>query len=361
MRSALTHTFGAACMLSVAMGNTWADATHVAGNIPVDPDSHAPIGVMGDHIHGAGEWMISYRFMSMDMEDNLEGDDDISPEEIVTTIANPNAGPPTLRVVPVDMTTQMHMFGLMYAPSDTITLMAMLNYIDKEMDHLTFQGMAGTNRLGSFTTEASGVSDTKLSVLWGLHNDPQHKLHLNLGLSIPTGDIEEEDEVLTPMNTRPVLRLPYAMQLGSGTYDLEPGITYNGYDGRRAWGTQYRATIRLGENDEDYTLGDVHQLSGWGSYRFADGFSGSLRLTYRDQDSIDGRDTRIGAPVQTADPDNYGGEHLHLGIGFNLAGQSGAIRGHRLAFEYELPLIQDVNGVQMEMKSMLTLGYQYAF
>ena len=30
-------------------------------------DSHAPISVMGDHTHGKGEWMLSYRYMGMGM------------------------------------------------------------------------------------------------------------------------------------------------------------------------------------------------------------------------------------------------------------------------------------------------------
>ena len=30
------------------------------------PDGHAPVSVMGDHTHNKGEWMFSYRFMSMD-------------------------------------------------------------------------------------------------------------------------------------------------------------------------------------------------------------------------------------------------------------------------------------------------------
>ena len=32
------------------------------------PDGHAPISVMGDHMHAMGEWMVSYRYMTMDME-----------------------------------------------------------------------------------------------------------------------------------------------------------------------------------------------------------------------------------------------------------------------------------------------------
>ncbi|MFP6894156.1 MAG: hypothetical protein VCA18_10420, partial [Opitutales bacterium] len=37
------------------------------------PDGHAPITVMGDHMHAMGEWMLLYRFMTMDMEGLLDG------------------------------------------------------------------------------------------------------------------------------------------------------------------------------------------------------------------------------------------------------------------------------------------------
>ncbi|MFP6682722.1 MAG: hypothetical protein VCB07_11035 [Gammaproteobacteria bacterium] len=99
-------------------------------------DSHAPLGVMGDHLHKRGEWMFSYRFMHMDMNNNRISDNGISPETIVTTIPNRFFGspmqPPTLRVVPLAMTMDMHMFGLMYAPTDGLTFMAMLNYTERK-------------------------------------------------------------------------------------------------------------------------------------------------------------------------------------------------------------------------------------
>jgi hypothetical protein len=37
------------------------------------PDGHAPISVMGDHMHAMGEWMVSYRYMTMDMKGLLDG------------------------------------------------------------------------------------------------------------------------------------------------------------------------------------------------------------------------------------------------------------------------------------------------
>jgi len=111
-------------------------------------DAHAPIGLMGDHMmHGAGQWMVSYRYMHMRMNGSLKGDDQISRSEIVTQIDNPFAGPPTLRVVPTDMDMDMHMFGVMYAPTDWLTLMAMGQYLDKSMDHITYAGPVGTTQL----------------------------------------------------------------------------------------------------------------------------------------------------------------------------------------------------------------------
>jgi len=325
----------------------------------VRADGHAPIGVMGDHMHKAGEFMLSYRFMRMDMAGNRIGTDEVSPEEIVTTV-------PTLRVVPTEMPMNMHMFGAMYAPSDWLTLMAMVNYIDKSMDHLTFQGMSGTTRLGTFTTESEGFGDTSLTALIRLLDQPRvdgkDHVHLSLGLSVPTGSITETDDILTPMNTRPTVRLPYSMQLGSGTFDLLPGITYTGRDGDFSWGAQYRATLRLeDENDEGYRRGHVHEATAWLAYQWEPWISTSLRVAGSSEGQIEGIDPNIMGPVQTADPDNYGGERVDLFAGVNLVGQNGDLRGHRLAFEVGAPVYQDLNGPQMETDWTLTVGWQKAW
>ena len=81
----------------------------------------------------------------------------------------------------------------------------------------------GTNRLGEFTTETEGFGDTTLSALIRFFEREHQSAHLNAGFSIPTGSIEETDDILTPMGMRPTVRLPYPMQLGSGTFDAKPG------------------------------------------------------------------------------------------------------------------------------------------
>ena len=358
-------TAGLAAADEISRPQTADLAVHGDSSGAIRADGHAPIGVMGDHMHKAGEWMLSYRFMRMGMAGNRDGTDDLGLTEIATTEPNVFFGtpgqPPTLRIVPTEMTMDMHMFGAMFAPTDWLTLMAMGSYVTKEMEHVTFQGGAGTTRLGEFTTNSEGFGDTKLSGLLGLYDDETHHVHLNAGISLPTGSIDEMDTILAPTGMRPRIVLPYPMQIGSGTVDLLPGITYSGQAGPVGWGAQYRAEVRLGENGEGYSLGDLHQGTAWGSYLWDDWISTSFRVTGRSLGQIDGRDSRIIGPVQTADPDNHGGERIDLGFGVNLAGQEGVLRGQRLALEVQVPVYQNLNGPQLETDWTVMLGWQFAF
>ncbi len=333
-------------------------------------DMNGPIGIvgqhmnMGDHMHMKGEVMVSFRYMYMDMEGNRIGKDRVSPDFIVQNVPNRFFGlpgqPPTLRIVPLSMTMEMAMLGAMWAMNDWVTIMGMGSYVSKEMDHVTYAGPAGTNVLGNFTTKASGLGDTYLGAMIRLFNQKEHKLHFNLGLTAPTGSTTETDTVLTPMNMTPTVRLPYAMQLGSGTWDVKPGLTYNVRAGDFTWGFQWMGTFRLGD-DNGYSWGDTHQVTGWAAWGPRPWFSGSLRVEWLNADSIDGIDPNIIGPVQTADPDKYGGDWLFGYVGVNLLGQSGWVEGHRLAFEAGWPIEQDLNGPQMETDFRLMAGWQYSF
>lgn len=328
---------------------------------------HAPIGVMAEHMHKAGQYMLSYRFMNMNMDGSRIGNNSISPLATATTIPNRFFGmpgqPPTLRVVPTKMTMQMHMFGGMYAPTDWITLMAMANYIDQDMDHITFAGGGGTTPLGKFNTKSSGFGDTKLSAMIKLFDTDyyrtHHHAHINFGISIPTGSISERDLILAPTGMMPNVRLPYPMQLGSGTFDALPGITYTGDYKKIGWGAQYMAEIRMEKNQADYQLGDKHMVTGWASYEWAPWFSTSARILYHSQTGIRGIDPNIRGPVQTANPNMHGGDQLGIAVGFNMIGTKGILKGHRLAAEAVAPVYRSLNGPQLEQDWIVTAGWQY--
>jgi len=317
-----------------------------------------PAGIMGDHTHPKGKWMASYRFMRMDMNGNRNGTNRLSPTDISGDFANTTGvGPATLRIVPTQMTMDMHMLGGMYGLTDKITLMGMINYIDKDMDHITFAGGDPDLELGRFNTQTKGWGDTKIAALFNIHP----KIIAKAGISLPTGSIKERGNILNPMNATQNIRLPYAMQLGSGTYDLEPAITYTNAKGKMNWGTQYNAQIRLGENSQDYSLGDKHRLSIWGGYGWNENITTTLRLSGEHEGKIDGRDTQIAGPVQTADPDNYGGKRIEAGFGVNLIGTKGWTQNQAIAFEATAPIYQNLNGPQMERDYTVTAAYKVGF
>ena len=304
------------------------------------PDGHAPIGVMGDHIHKKGEWMFSYRFMTMNMKDNFVDSDEVSDADVLQDFM----------VVPLDMTMNMHMLGVMYAVSDRVTLMGMLNYTTLSMDHLTRTDVL-------FTTESSSLDDTKLTVLYNVFSKNRQSIHLNAGVSIPTGSQDNRDA--TPMGEDQ--KLPYPMQIGSGTWDFLPGATYLGQSDNLSWGAQVTATLRAGENDEGYTFGDQVKLTTWIAYRWLDWLSASVRLNGNSTGKIDGVDSDLNPMmVQTANPDNFGGEQLFASLGANIL-FPGMLSGARMGLEYALPLYQNLNGPQLGINNNFTVGIQYTF
>lgn len=305
------------------------------------PASHAPIGVMGDHMHREGEFMFSYRFMLMNMDGNLDGSDELSKADVHADFM----------VAPLEMSMQMHMLGFMWAPHDNLTLMAMLPYTFIEMDHETRTGV-------NFTTKADGVGDVKLSALYRLWEVEQHHVHLNFGFSFPTGSINERDE--TPAGADQPL--PYPMQIGSGTPSVLPGITYSGFYFEHSWGAQIKGDIKLGRNAKNYAVGDSATATAWYAYSFNDMFSASGRLAWSVVEDYDGANPDLNpAMVPTADPDRRSGHRLDALLGVNAFFDLGAPQNFRAALEFGLPVAQSLDGPQLQTEWTITVGLQYAF
>jgi hypothetical protein len=305
-----------------------------------DGHNHAgypPIGVMGGHRHQEGDWMVSYRFRHMKMEGSLNGSQSVTNQQVLNRYM----------VTPTKMTMTGHMIGLMYAPNDNVTVALMLPYMNKSMDHLTRRG-------GRFTTSASGLGDIKATAIVKMWQTDKHELNFNAGVSLPTGTIDATDA--TPMGANTVL--PYPMQLGSGSLDLMPGMTYSGHTGDWSWGAQALGTIRTGKNKRGYQLGSVGDFSLWGARQWNENIGTSLRLNGTTWGNISGRDSRLNARViPTADPGLRAGSRLDALLG--LSGDFG--NGHRLSIEGGLPIAQSLDGPQLETDFVLTAGWQFAW
>lgn len=312
------------------------------------PDSHAPIGVMGDHMHKAGEWMMSYRLMHMEMDGLLRGDKSLSDTDYRSNTS--------FMIRPDKMQMQMHMFGLMYAPTDTITLMASIPYQDNRMDlNMSASGM-------SFETQSSGWGDAKLGSLFRLPylSSVNHSTHINLMFTLPTGSTSERDN--TPMMKNALL--PYAMQTGFDIWQVEGGFTYSGHQqkGLFYWGAQLLRKTSLENNSQGYKAGDQTTVNSWLSYLLTEKLSMSIRLNFIDRDEIEGIDLRINPMmVSTAVPSNYAMKKTSLLLGANYIFTNGALKGHRLALEIGSDIHEEHDGIGMNADTNIVLGWQKAF
>ena len=312
-----------------------------------------PVGMMGAHLMGKGKMMLMYTPMFMKMDGSRIGTSRVSPETIVTTVPNRFGNLPTLRIAPEEMSMERHMLSAMYGLTSSVSLMVMTSYVEKRMTMVTFKGASGTERLGITEGSTEGLGDTTLGLAFKLWQEQQagaHQLvHAGLGVSLPTGSITERGRMLSPMGNLMDMRSAYGMQLGTGTYDFIPTLTYTGSSGRLGWGAQAKARIALeDENDEGYRWGNLYETTAWLSYKLTDGLSGTARLAASTQSEIHGADPKIGGPFQGTYPEFYGGERIEAFVGLNGHIPLGHGTTARLGVEAGVPLYQDLNGPQLE-------------
>ena len=221
----------------------------------------------------------------------------------------------------------------------------------------TYRGMMNRNYLGSFETSSSDLSKISLSALFNLHENESSRWHLIGGLEKSIGENTKKGMVLTPMNTNTSITLPYGMQPSDKALRLLTGVTNVTKINNFVLGNQI--LFRKSIEEEDWNFGDEFEYNLWFQGSFNDNISYSLRLNYLDTDSINGKNENLMAPVQTANPRNYGGEILNIGIGFNfitnfLPGK----HSDRLAIEYIIPIDQDKSGLQMKNEAKFIIGFQ---
>jgi hypothetical protein len=180
-------------------------------------------------------------------------------------------------------------------------------------------------------------------------------------MSFPTGSIDVKDHK-DGNPALPLVLLEYPMQLGSGTYDLMPGLSYFGDAGAWSWGAQTIETVRLGLNDHGYRVGNEYRVSGWVSYGVTDWFAPSMRLDGRWWDNVHGADPGLAKnPTPEGRPYLRAGRRLDLLFGLNFYEPKGILKGARFVVEGGIPVYQDLTGPQLGTAWMFSLNLSYAF
>ncbi len=316
-----------------------------------------PAGVMISHVHPKNEWMVSYRYMQMGMGTPMQGSNSIADLAIYTSYL---ANTPSMQM---DMHMVMGMVGL----TDRLTAMVMFNYLATKMDMQMLGGhshtMNGMTMSSSSTMEMNtqGLGDTKLQVLYGIVKNERTQLVANFGASIPTGSIQQKG--LSDDMFYPTTRLPYMMQLGSGTIDFQPGITFVYQKDKLAYSVQAQGTIRPFVNSVGYRYGNELNTTAWLGYNWWKSFGSTIRVEGNWMSAIEGSDKSIDYAFNeiSANPNNYGGTRVqgHLGLSYQF--EEGFIANHRIAIEAGLPIYQHWKGIQNKLNQTWIASWSYSF
>jgi len=348
------------------------------GNNDVAP-AMAAFSSQSHHYHGTGNFMFKYRFMHMAMKGLRDGSKSVSTNE---GLGNPYNYP----MVPTSMDMNMHMLEGMYGMSDSFAFMAMGQYISGNMK------MAATSTPGlpvdRSTMTAKGFGDTTLTLLFRAN----HNLMTNIGFSLPTGAINLAGN-MTMGGVTVRNRLPYDMQLGSGTYDLKPSVTYSLRNGPWGFGAQGEYTFRTGLNEYGYKFGNRRDVQAWMSWAMNNNTEFLARAEIATWGHVKGSDpniTLVGAGTGTGtgtgaghnmpgmvdhmggtttattnahmspnnDPANTGGMQFTTFVGMSGKSNTG---NFGFAIEAGLPLYQKLNGVQLRTNSVLSSSISFSF
>lgn len=288
----------------------------------------------------AGKWMLGYQFMFEEMGGNLVGANRVSNSEVLGRFF----------ATPTDMTMQMNMAMVMYAPTDKLTLMAMLPYIRKNMNHITVDG-------ARFAERAEGLGDIELRGMFSVYDyemkGRRHRLLLSGGVGLPTGAIDAK------MGD---MRLEYPMQIGSGTFSMLPGITYLGQSSEWGWAADFHSTVRFGRNDNGYRLGNRYQSSVSIARQLPNSMSLSAGARGVQWENIHGSDSLLDpADEPTKDPHLQGGKRLSALLGINFHPENGLLKGQHFHVQGEIPVAQSLDGPQLQRSWVIRAGWQREF
>lgn len=324
------------CALAFSFNASADEAMHCHQPTSAEKAPAAPIGVMGDHLHPKGEWMVSYRYDRTGQTRLRDGSSRLSTHEALNNYLD----------APTEMQMNMHMVEAMVGITNNLSLMAMGGWMQMDMVHVAHHSMH------RHAMDKEGLMDTQVTALYGV----APHINLHAGLSLPTGSINED--FVNHHNNH--YRLPYNMQFGSGTVDPILGVTYADSAGSWGWGTQLLGTFRLYDNSKDYHLGNRYTANLWAGKQLDSQWDASLRLEGNYWQEISGADALIPATSMVgANPDGTGGTVVNTFFGLGYSPAVKALEGQRLAVELGMPVYENYTGPMLETDYRLTAGWQW--
>jgi hypothetical protein len=323
------------------------DSIPKCSGCPCDKDL-SPVGISMSNVHPKNEWMIAYKPMYMQGNGMRFENSTVSNSQVLEKYL----------MTSDKMRMQMHMLMVMYGLTDRLTLMGMMDYRVNSMQMIMLPGHVhgGATLADTISTETTnGFGDINLSVLYSFINQSNNVLMGTLGLSIPTGSVNQQGNHSSMYHNQ---RYPYMMQNGTGTFDANLKLTYTRNYTKTQIGIQASSIIRLGKTKYDYKWGNEYNATSWFSYRWLPILSTSVRMEYVYNSPMKGSDASLYSYLEpAANAQNYGGHRLLAHIGSYVY----LFQTQKLGLEFGMPIFQSLNGYQTPLTYQIQAMYSLSF
>lgn len=303
------------------------------------PDGVAPGGVFADRTLSEGSVEVTAVYSKMDLSGVRFGTDFLSVNE-------------TLRlfdVAPLSLSTEVLEIRAAFGLGDGMSLLGRTGFVSKRREQVTADNF--------FILESEDLADTEVHLLWEAFSEDGVRAHLQGGVLIPTGSVEETGDVA---GIRTGV-LPYDMQTGVGAFGVLPGFTIQMQNEVGTVGAQVVGRVYVGENDRGWKPGNAVEAKAWAAYMLNDYFSANAGVRALGWGAIRNGDDALDPfrdPGELAS--SFGGSRVDLPVGLNVHMPNGPLAGHRLSMEWVSNIHEDLDGPWLAADHGFVLAWQAA-
>lgn len=297
-----------------------------------------------------GPWRFSFTYKQLRLDGYKSGKDDVSIDDVLFSAGEVRTDQ-NFPVVPTEITQEALIMSIDYSINGESNINVSLPYIKQGTDHVS-----SVANYDTFLIISNGIGDIATNYSRVLKRWNKQQLTWSIGLSFPTGSIDEEGDTPRAAGDQ---QLPYTMQLGSGTWDIPLGIGYQKNASKWTWNAGLLAKIRTGKNDRNYRLGNRLSFSLSAKRHTQNRIKPLIKLQYNNWGAIKGQDDEITVPNPTfpypaaiTNPNYYGGEKINATLGLELP-----IMNQLITMEVGKPIYQDLNGVQNDEEMYFSINW----
>lgn len=253
-------------------------------------------------------------------------------------------------IAPTDRWDQHYELEAMFGLNRRLDLYIVLPYTTHEIDQDLSLG-------GQSTIESSGLEDIHIGGVFRSYDKGPTRLSFMAGLSLPTGQVDVTDNYAGAPGTT----LPYPMQIGTGTFDLLPGVMIESSWRGMQVGARASGRIHLeSAHDEGWFRSNTSRLDLWASKQIAKDLRGSLRAETNWWGDLHGADPDL-VPLRNPLEDalRQGGSRVVLygGLSKDLDSEGNS----RIEFELGLPVEEWLDGPALSQDWTAVIGWRLRF